>query len=262
MPIPNLGTYVGDFNVDPQICVGPEGYVYIAWKRCQEICLRRSLDYGLTWEPTNFILSYPEDGILAYDVTGICCDSHGLVYVGWISFYDKNIMVSRSSDYGDTWENVAVSSYESNKNGMTISCDERGHVYTVWADDRYHDPVVDPYELHKNDVFFNYSEDCGLTWRSDKIMNDAVLADDHSPQLQCDNLNRVYIIWSRTKWSGEDNYTSIEFRSSSSNGLLWNEPKSIAGIPVFVSPVHFLLSLKPFFLQNFSILVSGYTCKG
>ncbi|MBI2917463.1 MAG: exo-alpha-sialidase [Chloroflexi bacterium] len=143
----------------PQVALGPEGEVYVAFVAMPpdrktddgDVFIVRSLDQGKTWglpvrvndDDTNRFQFFPS----------IDVDSQGVVHAMWGDMRDDpqglryNIYYSKSADKGRTWElNARVSDFPSNPNfgftqglfiGDYFSLKTGGdEVYMVWADTR------------------------------------------------------------------------------------------------------------------------------
>ena len=72
-----------------------------------------------------------------------------------------------------------------------ISSDENGHVYATWSDKRRNSQLPD--------IYFNYSNDYGMTWQANDIRlntGDAPGANrSWDPQLSSDSNGHVYVTW-------------------------------------------------------------------
>ncbi len=143
----------------PQVAVGPQGEVYIAFVAMPSLrkeddgdtYVVRSLDRGKTW---NLPVRVNDDDTPRFQFfPSISVDSKGVVHAMWGDMRDDpqglryNIYYSRSADKGATWElNARVTDFPSNPNfgftqgrfiGDYFSIKAAGDdVYMVWADTR------------------------------------------------------------------------------------------------------------------------------
>ena len=136
-------------------------------------------------------------------------DGNGHVYVVWEDSRNggSDIYFNYSSDYGVTWQysDVRLDKDDAGANNSTypqITCDNNGHIYVVWEDDRD----------DSSDIYFNVSSDYGVTWLiSDKKLSTVPYAPPAQfPQISCDNNGHVYVAW-------DDNY----FSTSANYGATW-----------------------------------------
>lgn len=87
-----------------------------------------------------------------------------------------------------------------------IASDSQGHVYVVWQDMRN----------GKDDIYFNYSWDYGVTWQTNDIRINTTPAGTeyaHDPQIHCDEYGHVYVVWLDGR--------GISFNYSSDYGTNW-----------------------------------------
>ena len=133
----------------------------------------------------------------------------GHVYVVWQDSRNggSDIYFNYSTDYGVTWQSsdIRLDKDAPGSNNSTfpkIACDNSGHVYVVWQDDRD----------DSSDVYFNVSSDYGVTWlSSDKKLSTVPHAPPaQAPKVACDNNGHVYVAW-------DDNY----FNTSADYGATW-----------------------------------------
>jgi hypothetical protein len=93
---------------------------------------------------------------------------------------------------------------------QTIS-DNSGHVHVVWRDGRN----------GRDDIYFNYSSDCGATWQASDIRLDtgdtAGANDSFLPSISNDGSGYVYVTWQDYRNGMYDIY----FNHSSDDGANW-----------------------------------------
>jgi PKD repeat protein/nitrous oxidase accessory protein NosD len=144
----------------------------------------------------------------------ITTDGNGHVYVVWEDTRNgsSDIYFNYSFDFGLTWsaEDIRIDTDvpgANHSNSPQIACDNSGHVYVVWEDERN----------GSSDIYFNYSSDFGATWQSSdiKLSTVAYAPPPQFPKIACDNSGHVYVAW-------DDNY----FNTSADYGATWL-PQSI-----------------------------------
>ena len=139
----------------------------------------------------------------------IATDGNGHIYVVWEDTRNgsSDIYFNYSSDYGLTWQTTDIRldtdlPGANHSNSPQIACDNNGHVYVVWEDERN----------GRSDIYFNYSSDYGVTWQSSdiKLSGIAYAPPPQFPKIACDNSGHVYVAW-------DDNY----FNTSADYGTTW-----------------------------------------
>jgi len=125
----------------------------------RRVAFNRSLDGCRTWLPREIGLDDAAGTTLHPFDPQIACDERGNVYVIWLddregfdAFYGN-----RSRDAGANWLPNAIRITPlslGQKSGPLLRCDDQGHVYVLWLEER--DGQVG--------VFFNSSNDFGATW--------------------------------------------------------------------------------------------------
>lgn len=154
------------------------------------------------------------------EITG---DDSGNVYVVWSDNRNNgtyDIYFNRSGDSGKNWPTSDIrlntdptGSYSSNN--ARISCNNNGHVYVVWSDNRHGKP----------DIYFNSSTDYGASWRGDiRLDSDAPgLEESKYPEISCDNGDYVYVTWYVDRSGGGNIY----FNRSDDSGTSWKTTQSL-----------------------------------
>ncbi len=171
----------------------------------------------------------PEDN--ASFVPQVCADNNGYVYAVWSDERNGNpgnpdIYFNRSDDFGTTWQTVDVRldtdglgagiSYQ-----VQVACDDYGHVYVVWVDFR-NGSYEPPYCC---DIYFNYSDDYGVTWQANDIRINTNIAGTSStfwPQVRCDDYGNVYIVWQDDR-DHNTREARCYFRYSRDYGVTWSD---------------------------------------
>jgi len=209
----------------PEISCDPDGKnVYVVWREIRknlegknigDVGFSRSTDYGETWLTIPCRLD--TDGRFATNSgePEIASDNNGNIYVVWND--ERGSLFNVSNDYGDTWlekdirlNNDAPSEIRS-KN-TEVDCDNQGHVYAVWFDDRN----------GKFDVYLNTSSDYGHTWfPASRRLNTNAPGESHSifPRICEDGGGHVYVTWADNRNGKWDIYTNV----SDDFGVTWRE---------------------------------------
>ena len=127
--------------------------VYVAWKEDRSVVVNVSTDAGDSWSsPT------PAPGVQtggSYDLRG----SGQEVYLALGGLRDATTSFMRSSDGGGTWSTPTPLNAVPGYSGELRMRRFRDSIYVSWVDDRNGD----------RDIFFNYSNDRGVTWQDTDI---------------------------------------------------------------------------------------------
>ena len=91
-----------------------------------------------------------------------------------------------------------------------ICCDDKGHIYVAWEDSRN--------DFARN-IYYNYSHDYGLTWRTSDKRLDTDASYSMGPSIVCDNNGHVYVVSSATH-SGSNTY-NVYLNYSHDYGVSW-----------------------------------------
>ena len=173
----------------------------------------------MTWQPTDVRV---DTGSVDTDNKRICCDGLN-VCVAWgdRTQSDAGIFVNCSFDGGATWQQdaIRISEPHSGVGGDNASFDvsvrcSGQRVYAAWIDNRNGQPG-----RADNDIYFDYSEDGGLTWQDDDIRfnTDQPAAEDSGPVKLCCDGRSVYAVWGDNR----DGENDIYFNSSQDGGANW-----------------------------------------
>ncbi len=174
------------------------GHVYVTWEDYRDgrsnIYFNYSEDYGVTWQASDIRLTTGEapSSKSSYDPR-ISSDDNGHVYVTWEGSRDGryHIYFKYSEDYGVTWQSgdTRLNTGANYLKSSQISSDEKGHVYVTWEDYRDSNP----------DIYFNYSNDYGVTWQANDIRLDTGdgpgAHSSYAPQISSDDNGHVYVTW-------------------------------------------------------------------
>jgi hypothetical protein len=129
-----------------------------------------------------------------------------------------DIYFNRSTDNGQTWELPDIGPLDNGDTpGASLSWQQRlsssgSNVYCVWDD----------YRNGNANVFFNYSSNNGLTWATDKQIDNAAPGQADSPEITSWS-NYVYAVWHDLRNGMGDIYFSV----SANNGFSWSTPTRI-----------------------------------
>lgn len=131
---------------------------------------------------------------------------------------NMDIYFNRSTDNGQTWELPDIGPLDNGDTpGASSSWQQRlsssgNYVYCVWED----------YRNGGNNVFFNYSSNNGLTWATDKQIDNAAPGQAGCPEITSWS-NYVYAVWYDLRNGMGDIYFSV----SANNGFSWSTPTRI-----------------------------------
>ena len=160
-------------DVDPAICCD-RPYIYVVWEDerngNEDIYYNWSADGGANFQTGDSRVSQDVPGV-ALDPS-ICCDGAN-VYIAWEDTRNgglRDIYFDYSRDRGASWllndlriDSDAVGSGFSNDVKL---CCSGSNVYAIWQDQR-----DSPGTAFIDDIWFNVSNDGGITWRKDVRLN-------------------------------------------------------------------------------------------
>jgi hypothetical protein len=212
----------------PQIaCSGST--IYVVWMENRsgwwEIFFNSSTDGGETWQlqPTRVdSADFPGDRMAGYPQ--IACSGKNVFVVWEDSRYGyeqgSEVYFNFSTDGGITWQDQEIRLSTGDIPGLhwvhdiRIACTGK-NVYVVWKDDR------NGGYYGYQDVYFNYSNDRGMTWQAQDIRLNTI--EEETSQyiwglwLSCSKGN-VYVAWedSRENWRNH-----VYFNCSADFGATW-----------------------------------------
>ncbi|GJQ57687.1 MAG: hypothetical protein D8M57_00415 [Candidatus Scalindua sp. AMX11] len=229
-----------------QISSDSNGHVYVTWQDSRngghkspdtylnnkgDIYFNYSEDYGATWQTSDIRLDTGDaPGVNGSYAPEMSSDGNGHVYVTWHDDrngeYCADIYFNYSEDYGATWQTRDIRLDTGDAPGANhsfwpqISSDGNGHVYVAWQDNRNDNHDND---FYKDDIYFNYSDDYGVTWQTNDIRldtGDAPGADgSFGPQISSDGNGRVYVVW--VDYRNGEYIGDIYFNYSKDYGETW-----------------------------------------
>ncbi len=208
-------------SYDPQLSSDGNGYVYVTWKDSRngspDIYFNYSADNGVTWQRNDVRLDTgDEPGTSDSSEVRICSDDDGHVYVIWRDERNgrEDIYFNYSNNYGETWRDSDISLDLPPDAFPQIRSDGNGRIYVTWQDERY----------GASDIYFNYSEDSGVTWLIKPIRLDTgdTLGVNYSqfPQISSDGNGYVYVVWEDDR-NGGSFREDIYFNYSADRGATW-----------------------------------------
>ena len=195
-PIQVNTTNANHFSQGSDVCVGPNGYVYITWAMeanaspymGDSIGFARSTNGGVNWTSNNNAFdcsgtrstSYNGWGFRTNDFPRIDVDKSGGPRNGWIYVVrpqitlapagtDGDIVLNRSTDNGVTWSAGIRVNQDALNNGKVqwfpaVRVDEYGGVNVIYYDNRYWANSGD-----SATIFVSRSIDGGNTWTDIKL---------------------------------------------------------------------------------------------
>lgn len=238
----------GSNSGDPATAIGHNGrwYVnYISNPGGQGVAY--SDDQGANWTARTIA---PNPGSLA-DKNHFWIDNsltspyEGNLYNVWTDFggpYDSEIVVSASSNHGDTWSarkplSTAVNAGSHNQ-GVNLNTGPNGEVYAVWA-------IYDSWPSDEKAIGFTRSYDGGETWETAtriignlKGIRTSETSKNHRvnsfPVMSVDisggpNNGNIYVVWTNIGIPGINQNESIDVYmiKSTDQGDTWSEPSRV-----------------------------------
>jgi hypothetical protein len=225
----------GFHQTDPEIVVGPEGNLYVAWEDWRHatgsVYLARSVDGGVSFEPEIRVdpASAPGYGtplLVRWPCLGV--DGHGVVYAAWVRWVPGStgqVYCARSVDQGGSFElPVRVSDSEIlDRAWPQMAGDPGGGVHVIWCDFRNGETVVD--------LYASYSLD-GTQFRDNVQANREVVGPTCTPPLPDIAVGGdppiVHIVWRQTT-AGWTRW--VYAARSLDGGLTWSLPVEVSHDP-------------------------------
>ena len=178
----------------PDVAVGPDGTVYVAWldtteddsfEGLAEIYVRRSDDGGKSFKSRKRVSTFPELGFTARSSNfrswasafpKLSIGPQGQVYVVWVALPtddpddDGDVYIATSINKGATWSRRAPINDDAVGSPFQffpeVSTDPSGTVHVMWGDMR-DDPSGVGYH-----IYYSASEDEGKTWSINSRVTD------------------------------------------------------------------------------------------
>ncbi len=141
------------------------------------------------------------------DLVRMCVNDEGDLYMSYKNSENGMPALRYSSNYGSSWSDPTTT-YGNNID----DCDNLGHVYSTEVD-----RVSGPF-----DVFFNRSEDYGVTWGEEDTRIDedgSMNMDSDFSQICSDDNGNVYVLWHEASSSGG----FIMMKKSHDFGKTWGD---------------------------------------
>jgi len=205
-------------------CAAPNGDLY---------AFSKSTDGGTSWSGTNadVMINAPDSQNVwyssNYEYIDIDVDSQGRIFVVWTEDYEqtgiREIMLVYSTDYGTTWENSTADVPISNSNGIaydagkpSIAVDPNDNLHAVW-----HQKTDSAYNSYE--ILYSKSTDNGLTWSGQAADREITYRNGEAawnPDIECDNLGNIYVIWNENAYSGSED--RVFFGKSTDGGATFS----------------------------------------
>ena len=207
-----------------------------------DILFARSTNDGATWsDPEPLNTNAASDTGLDFPAR-INTDGLGNWVAVWSSSedlggtigYDRDILLARSTDNGETWtapaplNNDAAFDPRSDEHPQ-LATDAAGNWLVVW--DAFDPAGAGPFGIDV-DVFFSYSTDNGLAWTDPLPLNSNATSDtgyDEFPRLTTDGAGNWVVVWNSNENLGGaiGTDTDILFSRSTDNGANWSDPAAL-----------------------------------
>jgi len=224
----------------PQIIVAPDGRVAVMWEQFDErtvtpkdgqpqnridrvLVVNRSFDGGQSWpvKPIRLNTINPSAWEAVESLHGrLSADQQGNLYAVWVEAdgqTPQRLLLSRSTDFGSTWDSPPVQLQRTSPLGAppfapVIRHDERGYVWVLWQE---HAPQPDGWQ-----ILINGSEDRGETWRRRAVrLTDPTdrFGTIRSSVFRVEGDGTLFVAWDE----GRRAYQRIAFTRSADTGRTW-----------------------------------------
>ena len=206
-----------------------------------DVFVSRSTDVGQTWTAPAALNTNAATDSWGGSNPQVTTDSAG----NWVAVWwsddslggtigtDNDILVSRSTDAGQTWTapaaldpNAATDSRRDNR--PQITTDSVGNWVAVWESFGSLGGTVFP----DNDILFSRSTDAGQTWTASTALNTNAatdLGEDFNPQVTMDSVGNCVAVWQSDDSLGGTIGTDedILFSRSTDAGQTWTAPTAL-----------------------------------
>ncbi len=200
-------------QVDPEIAVGPDGKIFVAWSDDRDgrsmVYLTRSEDGGKTFK-SNFKVADNPIGIQTKPHMDI--SPSGYLYIVWEdtrnSIGHEQIYGAYSSDGISLGSAKRISDTSINHycNDPSVAWSDDNNLHVVWTEDR----------VIETDIRISSSDDRGASFSSSFILNrDPSSSDQDSPFIDA-NTTSVVVVWKDSRSSSADVYMTISNDGGSS----------------------------------------------
>jgi hypothetical protein len=186
---------------------------------------------GITFYPPDNRLDVGDPPGNSYSgSSSICVDDNGWIYVAWDdgrnNAENHDIYFNSSSNYGGTWLSNDIR-VDTDLPGVgysymwsrSITCDDNGHVYAAWIDER------SGRASYPQDIFFNASANHGQTWMENdqrlNRINQSGTPRGTMPEIACTQNGHVYVTWYDYRWGWPRNRIYLNY--SQNYGQTWLE---------------------------------------
>ena len=234
----------GNNDGDPAACIGTDGRWYVNMIASGGQAVSYSDDKGQSWTKVQIA---PNPGQLA-DKNHMWIDSkvgspyENNLYCAWTDFggsYDEHVVISRSTDNGESWSSKFGLSYgvaaTGHNQGVNISTGPNGEVYAVWS-------VYDAGGLDEDAIGFAKSLNGGETWEASYRILDNIRGIratgvpqnqrvNSFPSMAVDisngaNSGNIYVVWANIGVPGVNSGSGsdIYMIKSSDEGETWSDP--------------------------------------
>lgn len=230
----NTGAEAGLFPAtNPVISSDRSGTVYAAWRDSRiipedkilpGIYFNVSRNNGAAWKSKSTRVDTAPVGSIRYSMPAICNDKAGHVYITWLDDGGRvvrgteyaadglfDVYFNQSLNYGATFaendKRIDIPVKKINAKDVDITCNDKGHVYIVWASNLYHENVSGTSDIYN--IFLNRSETYGLSFidqmstiRVDSVEKGTTPAS--VPKVRTDQYGNVYVVWVDKRFGTSD----------------------------------------------------------
>ncbi|HEV8691952.1 MAG TPA: sialidase family protein [Ideonella sp.] len=256
-------------------------YVYAVWDRLSGVTgegagptlLARSVDNGVTWEPTRIIY---DPGLSAQTIGNrieVLPDGTLVNLFTYIDFVSGalTLQVIRSTDKGDTWSDpimvadlLAIGAFDPETGApirdgailAQLAISSNGMINVVWQDARFSGGVMDGIALSQ-------SSDGGLTWSEPVQINRNTSVQAFTPSVHVRRDGTVGVSYYDLRSNTDDPNTLLtdSWLTRSRNGMTWRESRvapafDLARAPIaggyFLGDYQGLVSIGPVFVPFFA----------
>jgi hypothetical protein len=250
----------GNNDGDPAACIGTDGRWYVGYIANSGQAVAYSDNQGTSWTRKQVA---PNPGQVA-DKNHLWIDTkegspyENHLYDAWTDYggsYDNQIVVSHSTDNGDTWStkqriSLGVNAGHHNQ-GVNLSTGPNGEVYAVWA-------IYDGWPQDEKALGFAKSLDGGQSWENSYRIINNIRGIRQSgvpqnmrvagfPAMAVDisggsNDGNIYVVWTNVGIPGQNSGSDrdVYLIKSEDGGDNWSEPIRVNQDPISQGKAHYM----------------------
>jgi len=200
-------------------------HVYFVWenRNASSVKIRRSTDAGSTWlEPQILVINQPFNRYSRPMVATVDSFVYVVVLKNTNSVWQW--FLTRSSDYGATWDSIRQITFGQYNLGDNGDLQTRGT--------SLHFVVGGSVPPSGREIVYMVSTDRGLTWSGQQVLSTIDNYQAWGSQLALGDFSEVYICWLDAKYGSIGGFAgTVLLRRSTDNGQTWQPEVRVTPVP-------------------------------